>query len=253
MASQEMQWLLKEKYHGEKSEAFFADCRKLALGEPLAYLIGHAPFLGTTIHLDSRPLIPRPETEAWVAEAISVIKTQSANRIGIEGKNTVAVLDLCAGSGCIGVAVAAALDTVRITFSEIDERHIPTISKNCHSNSIAAERRVIHHTSLFDGITGTFDYILSNPPYIDAALNRVDPSVQEFEPHLALFGGAGGLDVICEIITTSPAHLAPGGQLWIEHEPEQVPAITDVAISLGYSITTHRDQYHTYRYSVLVL
>lgn len=253
MASQEMQWLLAEKYNGIKSDAFYADCRKLALGEPLAYLIGHAPFLGTTIHLDSRPLIPRPETEAWVAEAISVIKHQSANTIGLEGPNIVRTLDLCAGSGCIGIAVAAAIDTVHITFSEIDERHISTIIKNCQINNIAPERYEAHHTSLFNGINGTFDYILSNPPYIDATLNRVDPSVQEFEPHLALFGGAGGLDIINNIISAAATHLTPGGQLWIEHEPEQVPAITAIALSLGYSITTHKDQYQTDRYSVLVL
>ena len=67
-------WLLEEKYSGEKSVAFFADCKRMALGEPLGYLIGHAPFLKTTIYLDSRPLIPRPETEFWTEKAIAEIK-----------------------------------------------------------------------------------------------------------------------------------------------------------------------------------
>ncbi len=252
MSSQEMQWLLKEKYHGEKTAAFFDDCRKLALGEPLAYLIGHTPFLSTTIHLDSRPLVPRPETEYWVERAIASMQTQQTEQL-ITGTHAVSVLDLCAGSGCIGVAVAAALPTAHVTFSEIDVRHLATIQKNCAYNHIPPERTTFHHTSLFDNISNRFDFILSNPPYIDSTLNRVDPSVRDFEPHLALFGGAHGLEVIAAIIEAAPAHLTPTGQLWLEHEPEQVNAITDLAVASGFSITTENDQYGVPRYSILVL
>ena len=87
-------WLLKEKYKGVKSRAFLADCQELKAGVPLAYVIGSIPFLDTKIYLDSKPLIPRPETEYWTEQAIKSIKTvASAN-----------VLDLCSGSVCIGVA-----------------------------------------------------------------------------------------------------------------------------------------------------
>jgi release factor glutamine methyltransferase len=252
MSSQEMQWLLKEKYHGEKTAAFFDDCRKLALGEPLAYLIGHTPFLTTTIHLDSRPLVPRPETEYWVEKAIMSMRTKQAEQL-IAEPQVLSVLDLCAGSGCIGVAVAAALPHTHVTFSEIDVRHLDTIKKNCEYNHVPAERIALQHTSLFDNITDRFDFILSNPPYIDSTLNRVDPSVRDFEPHLALFGGARGLEVIAAIITAAPAHLTPAGQLWLEHEPEQVNAITDLASAAGFSITTECDQYNVPRYSILML
>lgn len=251
MSSQEMQWLLMEKYGGKKTDDFFADCRKLALGEPLAYLIGHVPFLNTTIYLDSRPLIPRPETEFWVSSVIEIIKTKQAG--GLTTDTPVSILDLCAGSGCIGVAIAANVPQSHLTFSEIEQKHISTIAKNCQENKIDKNRCTIHHTSLFDGIDAKFDFIVSNPPYVDASLNRVDPSVRDFEPHLALFGGAGGLDVIADIIKTAPAHLTRGGQLWLEHEPEQAVAIAELATTNGFTITTHTDQYDIVRYSTLVL
>src|SRR5512138_3415194 len=95
----EEEWLLKEKWNGEKSEGFFADCQRLRDGEPLAYVIGHTPFLNTIIYLDSKPLIPRVETEFWVEKAIMEIQDFSRGQT----LGTVQVLDVCAGSGCIGV------------------------------------------------------------------------------------------------------------------------------------------------------
>jgi len=253
MSSQEMQWLLKEKYGGEKTDAFFADCRKLALGEPLGYLIGHVPFLSTTIHLDSRPLIPRVETEYWVQKAIEVMRSFCEQGLQLTDPGHLSMLDLCAGSGCIGVAVAHELPQAHVSFSEIEVRHLETIKKNCIENKIESERTTMFHTSLFQNIPHRYDFILTNPPYIDNELNRVDPSVKDFEPHLALFGGAGGLDVIASIIADAPHHLTPQGQLWIEHEPEQVHEISDLATSYGFTITTHPDQYNVSRYSILVL
>lgn len=243
--SQDSAWLLKEKYNGEKSTAFFSDVKRLAMGEPLAYLIGHSPFLNTTIHLDSRPLIPRAETEFWVEKAIQEIKDMPlpAPRI----------LDLCAGSGCIGAAVAKAIPTSLVDFSEIEVGHTKTIKKNLQQNSIPDIRTNVVHTSLFDKLPDKYDFILSNPPYIDETLNRVDTSVIDFEPHLALFGGRDGMEVITSIIEHSLEHLKPNGQLWIEHEPEQTEAITELANRHLYTITTHRDQYGSERYSKLLV
>ena len=244
-------WLLDEKYGGERTPEFYADCKRLALGEPLAYLIGWAPFLGCTIHLDSHPLIPRPETELWVTEAIAAIEHGTAS-LGF-AESPPRVLDLCAGSGCIGVAVAHALPDTLVDFAEIDQSHLATIRKNCTKNGIAAERTEITHSNLLASVRQTYDFILSNPPYIDASLHRVEPSVTLHEPHLALFGGAGGLDIISSIIAQAPAHLRPGGQLWLEHEPEQSPTIVTLGTEHGFDVQTQRDQYATERYSILVL
>lgn len=237
------EWLLSEKYHGVKSDAFYADCKRLALGEPLGYLIGFVPFLDCQIWLDSRPLIPRPETEFWVERALTEIE-----KIAVP-----AVLDLCAGSGCIGVAVAKAIPTSNVDFAEIDTAHISTILKNLTVNEIEPMRYTIHHANLFSTINRTYDFILSNPPYIDPALNRAEASVKEHEPYIALYGGDAGLEVIKDIIVQAPKYLNTSGQLWLEHEPEQSLAIQTLGIEHGFSITTHKDQYNIERYSILVL
>lgn len=262
--SQEIEWLLKEKYGVEKNapafnesldeikskypwgDAFSADFARLEAGEPLAYVIGSIPFLGCTISLESHPLIPRVETEYWVEGAIEVIR-------GAAGGRAPRILDLCAGSGCIGVAVAKALPDAYVDFAEIDLSHIPTIEKNLAQNGIAPDRTTIYRTDLFQDMTEVYDFILTNPPYIDPALNRTDESVVTYEPARALFGGEDGMEIIERIIHAAPSHLDRGGQLWIEHEPEQVAAIATLAAQNGFSVSTHLDQYQTPRFSILVL
>lgn len=251
MLSQEEAWLLLEKYQGQKSPAFFADLARLQAGEPLAFIIGSIPFLNTVITLDSKPLIPRTETEFWVEKAIKEIVAKQSN-----SNSTLNILDLCAGSGAIGVAVAKAIPNARIDFIELDEKHLPTIQKNCELNKIAAERFRIFGGDLFTLTSTTplskYDFILSNPPYIDPTLDRTENSVKDFEPALALYGGVAGMELIEKIIKEAPQHLSKQGQLWLEHEPEQSESIAAVAADT-YHVITHKDQYGQARFSQLVL
>jgi release factor glutamine methyltransferase len=255
--NQDELWLLQEKYHGEKSEGFFTDCRHLESGEPLAYIIGSIPFLNTTIHLDSHPLIPRPETEFWVEKAISRIKqTQNENKYKNRGATPISeirVLDLCAGSGAIGVAAAKAVPEMHVTFAEIDPTHFATIEKNLRENTIIydSKKYLILESDLFEQVTERFDFILTNPPYIDEEANTVDQSVAEFEPHKALFGGEKGLVFIVDIIKNAHGYLTKDGELWIEHEPTQVDAIKTLATDSGFVCAVHNDQYGVPRYSIL--
>lgn len=259
------QWLLREKYKCEKSapvynespdeiknkyswgEGFFADLERLKAGEPLAYVIGSIPFLNCTIHLDSHPLIPRPETEFWVERAIAEIKRAApvAPR----------VLDLCAGSGCIGVAVAKAIPDAEVYFVELDGTHLSTIQHNIRENGVDESKTTIMQGDLLANLPHTFDYILTNPPYIDPTLDRTETSVKNFEPHLALYGGARGMELIARIVAGARASLAPHptSQLWLEHEPEQRDAIHALAHTHHLTCQTHTDQYDTPRYSVLTV
>ncbi len=237
-------WLLKEKYDGITTSQFEADVLRLASGEPLAYVIGHIPFGNTTIFLDSKPLIPRVETEFWVTEAAKQYHNTSPLHI----------LDLCAGRGCVGILFASLCHTVRVDFVEIDERHHTLIRKNCSFNNLDTTKIRIFGGSLFSSLPAatTYDVILSNPPYIDKSLDRVPSSVTSYEPALALYSEENGTRLIRNIIEGAPHFLTPGGSLWIEHEPEQSDSITKLGAA-SFLTTTHKDQYNVERYSHLVL
>ena len=238
--------MLNEKYQGEKTEGFFIDLKRLASGEPLGYVIGHVPFLGCVIHLDSQPLIPRPETEFWTLKAIETMKEAvgSADR-------PLRILDLCAGSGAIGIAVAKHMPQSLVDFAEMDQQHTATIERNIKENNIDSSRVRIIAGDLFENITDQYDFILTNPPYIDPSLDRTEQNVKNFEPHLALYGGTDGMELIARIIAEAPQHLSPSGQLWIEHEPEQSEMISKLADIHFKAVQTLLDQYDMERYSVL--
>lgn len=244
MPDKEVAWLLAEKYNGEKTEDFFADCARLALGEPLAYIIGHIPFLGTTIYLDSRPLIPRTETEYWVEKTLSYLQ---------DFPIPPQVLDLCAGSGCIGTAIGHHIAKALVDFAEYDPIHRDTITKNAVAAKLDG-RYQVYIGDLFSAVPPGSQYhaIYSNPPYIDPALDRTTPSVKNYEPHVALYAEKNGLALINRIIEEAPNYLYPQGTLYIEHEPEQAAAIATLGDS-HFIIHTQQDQYGLARCSTLVL
>ncbi|HEX4799179.1 MAG TPA: hypothetical protein VFV22_01440, partial [Candidatus Paceibacterota bacterium] len=130
-------------------------------------------------------------------------------------------------------------------------RHHPTIEKNINLNNIAPTRARVYGGDLFTCLTDTYDFILTNPPYIDPAHDRTELSVRVHEPHNALYGGMGGMEIITRIIAHSPRYLTPHGTLIVEHEPEQTIAIQLIGTHHGFSGMTYRDQYHTERFTTL--
>lgn len=235
--SQEIKWLLDDKYNGIETDAFHDDVKRLESGVPLAYVIGWQPFCNTKIYLDSHPLIPRPETEYWTKLVIDKIKE----------KKNLKVLDLCAGSGCIGVAILKNIPDSIVDFIEIDTSHHATILKNVRENETDENRVKIFGGSLFENITDQYDVIVTNPPYIDPQLSdRIGENVLEYEPEIALFGGNAGMELITEILAQIPHFLRPGGVLYVEHEPEQVEEIQ----KLLPGIKSQKDQFGVVRFSV---
>ncbi|MBP6912575.1 MAG: peptide chain release factor N(5)-glutamine methyltransferase [Candidatus Pacebacteria bacterium] len=245
--NKEAQWLLRDKYNDMLETQFEADFNndllRLQNGEPLAYVIGWVPFLGAKIYLDSLPLIPRAETEYWVANAIDEIKEYAKKY----GKENIKVLDLCAGSGCIGVAVLKSIEGAQVDFVEIDIAHHETIKKNILENGIDLNRTKIFGGNLFENVIGTYDFILTNPPYINPQyINDVQDGVLKNEPHLALFGGNDGMQIVREILQNAPNFLNENGVLYIEHEPHQATEIQTILPGIEPLL----DQFGVARYSV---
>ena len=177
-------------------------------GEPVAYLIGEWEFYGLPLDISEAVLIPRVDTEVLAREAIDFI-----------GERECRVLDLCAGSGCVGLAVAAHCPGARVLLGEISEPAVRICRQNIRRNQLTGRVSVM----VLDAreppsrSLGEFDCIVSNPPYIPRAeLEKLDFSVRGFEPHLALCGGEDGYDFYTAIIGLWKEALRPGGRLCFE-------------------------------------
>ncbi|MFM2330995.1 MAG: hypothetical protein RLZZ26_502 [Candidatus Parcubacteria bacterium] len=245
------QWLLDEKYRGQKTAAYEVDVKRLASGQPLAYVIGYQPFLGLKIYLDSKPLIPRPETEWWTEELITAMKKvwpawRSPDRRPedfLKGGDEFRFLDLCAGSGAIGCSALARLPNAHVSFGEIDSSHKPTILKNIRENKLDESRATVSIGDLFEPFGDTkFDIIAANPPYIPSG-RVLEKSVTDFESPLALFSGNDGLDLIRRIAKDLPNHLAKGGVAWIEVDSAHAAAACALFIDHGLKAHVINDQY----------
>ena len=183
--------------------------RRLA-GEPVAYIIGEWEFYGLPLDISRDVLIPRADTELLAERAILY-----ARKAGEEAR----VLDLCAGSGCVGLAVAANVPACRVVLGELSEGALRVCKQNVRRNSLTArvvpmqaDAREKPEKSL-----GEFQCIVSNPPYIPRAdIETLDTSVKDYEPHLALDGGEDGLDFYRSISEKWKEALAPGGRLYFE-------------------------------------
>lgn len=207
--ARDLELLIRDKHAGDRTQDLSADLARLKEGEPLAYVIGWVPFLGLRVLLDSKPLIPRPETEAWTEDLIGRLRERF-------GKEPFHMLDLCAGSGAIGLSVLQAFPAARVTFGEIVPAHADLIRKSLAENALDAARAVVVASDLFASILpGRFDIIATNPPYVPEA-RTLDVSVTGFEPGVALYGGPDGLALIRTIAAEAASRLAAGGELWME-------------------------------------
>ncbi len=237
---QEIEWLLKEKYRGKPSAQFTKDMERLKKGEPLDYVIGFTDFLGCHIDLAKKPLIPRQETEYWVKKAIE----QLGNK-----KHKLRILDMFAGSGCIGISIMRHIPHARVVFAEKDKKLIGQIKINCNLNKIDKKRYRIVTSDIFEHVKGTFDYIFANPPYIPKTRkNKIQPSVLHYEPKLALFGGNDGLFYIKKFLHQASSFLNPGGKIYMEFDVIQKKKIEALLKKFDYQqVEFLKDQYYKFR------
>lgn len=183
--------------------------RRLA-GEPVAYLIGEWEFYGLTLDVTPDVLIPRMDTEVLAERAILLARAAG------EGAR---VLDLCAGSGCVGLAVAANVPTCRVVLADVSEAALKICKGNVRRNELNARVTCVQADALQkpDAALWDFDVIACNPPYIPTGdLAGLDVSVRDYEPRSALDGGADGLDFYRAIAAQWGSALRLGGSLLFE-------------------------------------
>lgn len=201
--------------------------RRHLAGEPVAYLIGEWEFYGLPLDIDRQVLIPRADTETLVDCALPFLRENSGSR----------VLDLCAGSGCIGLAVASQVSDCRVTLGDISEGALRICRQNIRRNSLSDRVAPMQVNAMEPPARqlGTYDCILCNPPYIPTGdIAGLDTSVKDYEPLSALDGGADGLDFYRAVSSLWRGALRTGGALLFEVGIGQADEVLRIMRGFGF-------------------
>jgi len=212
----------------EKFEALISRREKR---EPVAYIVGHREFYSLDFEVTPAVLIPRPESELVVAAALEYLSTRRAAR----------VLDIGTGSGAIAIAIAVNAPYARVTGLDISADALAVASRN--ARRLGVEDRVrFRRADCFDvldgGATlGSFEVVLSNPPYLDdAEIAGLEPDVRGYEPRIAMSAGVGGMDIHRRIIGGAVAHLADGGEFVLEVAAGQAATVAKLVEEAGLRV-----------------
>ncbi len=176
--------------------------RRRLSGEPLQYILGEWEFMGLPFDVGPEALIPRQDTETLCEAALSWLKTRPGSR----------VLDLCCGTGCIGVSLAK-LGGARVTFGDVSPQALALAKRNAQKNGVSGD---FYESDLFAAVPGAYDLIACNPPYLNAEEMASCQRELTYEPALALYGGEDGSDFYRRLAAEWRDHLAPGGLLLME-------------------------------------
>lgn len=219
--------------------------RRLLNDEPLAYILGEWEFYGLKLFVSPDVLIPRDDTRAVAELAI--------NRTLFLEKDP-RILDLCCGSGCIGLAVASRVKDARVTLADISKEALAVAKKNIAQNKLGGRMSIfqVDARKKAPNFLGKFDMIVSNPPYITGEeMKQLPRSVDAFEPHLALYGGEDGLDFYRAILANFTAALKPGGCVCFEFGMGQGDAVCRLLEENDYTVLERKRDYNDRERAVL--
>ena len=221
----------REMYAGEDACMAMAEAVNRVLnGEPLAYVLGQWEFYGLPLHITKEVLIPRDDTCAVTELAIN-----QALFLGASPR----ILDLCTGSGCIGLAIASRVKDAKVTLADISKDALAVAKKNIALNKMTGRVSCLQADALGkpSSFLGKFDLIVSNPPYITTQeMIELPESVKDYEPHLALHGGNDGLDFYRNIAKNYSEALKPGGYLCFEFGMGQGDGVCEILQQNGYTV-----------------
>lgn len=220
--------------HGEipaepARERFRDLVKRRSKGEPVAYLVGHKEFFSIDFEVNASVLIPRPDTETLVDQALRFLK--------IRGATPVKVLDLGTGSGCLAITLAKLLPQSRVTAIDLSAAALVVAKSNAKKHGLE-ERITWLEGDLFSPLKAgdRFDLIVSNPPYIPTGeIAKLDVGVKNHEPMTALDGGKDGLDFYRRIWPGALAHLLPDAKVMVEVGFDQAAQVEDLARKAGFS------------------
>jgi len=194
---------------------------------PIAYILGHQPFLGIKIEVTRDSLVPRPETEELVIECERLVKAS--------GVAAPKILEIGTGTGCIAIALAQLIPSATIFATDLSKQALDLAQKNAITHLVGNRIRFVREDLFSDkqSLRGWADLMVSNPPYIPTKdLDDLEPEVLK-EPRIALDGGKDGLDAIRAISATAPKMLKAGGILAMEIGSKQGPAVTKLFAAAG--------------------
>lgn len=203
---------------------------RILAGEPLAYILGKWSFYGLELTVTPDVLIPRDDTMAVVELALE-------QRFSLP--KSPRILDLCTGSGCIGLALASQLKDARVTLADISPKALKIAKKNTTDLRLTGRVSCLQADALQPAsrFLGQFDLLISNPPYVTGEeMESLQRSVRDYEPHLALYGGQDGLDFYRAIAVNYTAALKPGGFLCLEFGQGQENAVCWILEAYDYEI-----------------
>ena len=210
-------------------------------GEPIQYIVGQIEFLGLTIKVGRGVLIPRPETELLVEEAIKAVMrnkisvaSKEKNALRVTQRASLSVLDLCTGSGCIALSLAKEFPDAEVYGTDLSKEALVYAKKNAKANDI--KNVTFLQGSLFEPVKGkAYDLITANPPYIRRSeLETLQREIRDWEPISALDGGEDGMDFYRTILSSADQFLNPGGSLFLELGYDQAEAVKKVAKRQGF-------------------
>ena len=199
-------------------------------GEPLPYVLGEWTFYGLDLYVSPDVLIPRDDTCAVAELAI---------HRGLFLDQNPRILDLCCGSGCIGLAIASRLKDARVTLADLSGPALSVARKNIQRNHMGGRVSCVQVDAMEapPAFLGKFDMIVSNPPYVTASeMEELPDSVKKYEPHMALFGGTDGLDFYRAITKNFRGLLKPGGFLCYEFGMGQGDAVCAILEENGFTV-----------------
>jgi len=209
---------------------------------PIEYEKSFIKFLNCKIDLRKKVFIPRIETEFWVKKAINELKIENCK---------LKILDIFAGSGCIGIAILKNIKNSFVDFVDIDKKAIGQIKINLKLNKIPRERYRIYKSDLFEKIKNkNYNYIFANPPYVaKERLKEVQPSVLKYEPKTSFLAGKRGLFYIRKFLKEAKRFMKPGGIIYLEIDPQQKDEIKKIFKKEGYNkFKFSRDQFKKHRF-----